>query len=211
MQILTWLMAAAICMICFIGTNLVVMDGFFISDIIHAIVFPPLIERLILQAVAFGAITACLTFSYIYFVHKYANKARVRLVYAIVGLLVAVTFVLTEYNYQQEKLTIRDVCNQFDFAIELKDYETAYELMSPNYRQTHSLAQFIAGEGSTLKCGYPYNRPEFSKNVRILLLHSNAREASVIHTPFGSLNQEIILEQVDNKWYLTGEIRHFIG
>jgi hypothetical protein len=27
-----------------------------------------------------------------------------------------------------------------------KDYETAYEFMSPNYRQTHSLAQFIGGE-----------------------------------------------------------------
>jgi hypothetical protein len=81
--------------------------------------------------------------------------------------------------------------------------------MTPNYRQTHSLAQFIAGEGSTLTCEWPYNDHNHSKSVRILLLHPKAREASVIHTPFASINREIFLEQVDDKWYLTGAIRLF--
>lgn len=207
-QVFTWLMVVAICPICFTGTNLVIMDGL-IRDIIHGIFFPRLIQRFILQTFAFGGITACLTISYFYFVNKSANKARVRLVYAGVGLLVALSFVFPEYKHQQEKLFIRDVCTQFDLAVAGRDYETAYEFMSPNYRQTHSLAQFIAGEGSRLTCGYPSNTPTFSKSVRVVLLHPRARNASVIHIPFGSLNTEILLEQVDDKWYLTGETRSF--
>lgn len=208
MQVFTWLMVAAFCMICFTGTNLVMMDGLW-SDIIHALLFPPLIERFILQAVAFGGIFTFLTITFIILVNRTANKARIRLIFAFIALMVAIAFVVPEYKYQQEKQTIRDVCTQYDLAIAQKNYETAYEFMSLNYRRTHSLAQFIAGEGRTLKCGYPYNRTEHSKSVRILLFHSNAGEASVIHTPFGSINREIFLEQVDDKWYLTGRFRLF--
>jgi hypothetical protein len=208
MQVFTWLMVVAICLICFIGANLVIMEGF-ISDLIHGIFFPRLIQRSILQIFALGGIAACLTLSYFYFANKSANKGRVRVVYAGIGLLVALAFVFSEYQHQQEKLIIRDVCTQFDLAVAGRDYETAYEFMSPNYRQTHSLAQLITGAGSRLTCGYPFNRPTFSKSVRVVLLHPRARNASVIHTPFGSLNTEILLEQVDGKWYLTGETRHF--
>jgi hypothetical protein len=42
-----------------------------------------------------------------------------------------------------------------------------------------------------------------------VLLHPKARKARVIYFPFGSLNLEVFLEQVDDKWYFTGEIGHY--
>lgn len=202
-RVLTWLMVVAICSTCFIGTNLAVMDGR-TSNIAHSILFfPGLIHRLILQAVAFGLITICLTISYSYFVDRSTNIARVRLVYAGIVLLVALSFVFEEYKYQQEKLLIRDVCIQFDLAVTGQDYETAYEFMSPNYQQTHSLAQFIAGEDRILTCGYS------DTNDRVVLLHPIARNASV-YLPSGSFGWEVFLEQVDDKWHLTGETRGFL-
>lgn len=211
-QSFTWLMVAAICPICFLGTYFVMMDGFFIGDIINGIFFPRLIQRFILQIFALGGITACLAISYFYFVNKSANKARVRLVYAGTGLLVALVFVFAEYQHQQEKLTIKEVCTQFDLAVAGRDYETAYEFMSPDFRQRHSLTQFIEGEfgegvavGRRVTCGHS------RKSVRVVLLHPKAIEASVTHTPFGSLNTEILLEKVDDKWYFTGEALLFQG
>ena len=209
-RVFTWLMVVAICIICFTGTNLVIMDGL-VSDIIQAIFFRLLIQRFILQAVAFVGITACLTISYMIIVNRTTNKERVKLVYAVIGLLIALSFVFSEYQNHQEKLTIRDVCIQYDLAVGRNDFETAYEFMSPNYRQIHSLAQFTAGEGSRLTCGYPSITLTFSKSLRVLLLYPKAREASVIQIPFGSLNTEILLEQVDGRWYLTGKTRSFIG
>ena len=74
MQVFTWLMVVAICPICFIGTNLVIMDGF-ISDFIHAIFFPPLIERFVVQVVIFGGITQFVSRVYI-FLHSWQVKWR---------------------------------------------------------------------------------------------------------------------------------------
>ena len=211
-QVFTWLTVVAIFMVCLIGIVLVTMDRFLFDILYYALYFPPLIERFVLQAVIFGSITACLTILYIYIVNRSANKARVRLVYALIGLTVAFAFVFSEYENNQEKLTIRDVCTQFDLAVARRDYETAYEFMSPDYRQTHSLVQYIGGEfgegvavGRRVTCEYPHTR------ITVVLLHPKAREASVTHTPFGTLITEILLEQVDDKWYFTGEIRHFQG
>lgn len=210
-QAFTWFTVIVIFMICLIGATLVITDEL-LTNILYAISFPPLIERFVFQVVTFGAITACLTISYIYIVNRSANKARVRLIYAFIGLMVALAFVFSEYENHQEKLAITDVCTQFDLAVAHRDYETAYEFMSPDYRQTHSLAQFIGGEfgegiavGRRVTCEYPHTR------VTVVLLHPKAREASVTHTPMGSLIMEILLEKVGDRWYFTGEIRHFQG
>jgi hypothetical protein len=213
-RVLTGLVVTAIIVICLIGVNLAIMDEL-VLDILHSFFFPPLIQRFILQTAAFGGIITCLTISYIYIFKRSTDKGRVRLVYAIIGLLVALAFVFSEYNNHQEKLTIRDVCTQFDLAVARKDYETAYEFMSPNYRQTHSLAQFIGGwgggvfgestsAGRRVTCGQPLRG-----KIRVVLLHPKARKARVIYFPFGSLNLEVFLEQVDDKWYFTGEIGHY--
>jgi hypothetical protein len=208
MQVITWLMAAAVCPICFIGTNLVTMDGY-LSDIIYGYFFYPLIQRFVLQLIALGVITVCLTISYFYIVRKSAKKEWVRLAFVGIGLLVALAFVFSEDQHRQEKLIIKDVCTQFALAAAAKDYETGYQFMAPQYRQTHSLGQFIAGEDRTETCGYPYFTPGFSSHTTVVLLHPKARNAGVINIPYGSLNSEILLEKVDGKWYLTGETRLF--
>jgi hypothetical protein len=130
----------------------------------------------------------------------------------MIGLLVVLAFVFSEYKNNQEELVIRDVCAQFDSAVRQRDYETAYEFMSPNYRQNHSLSQFIGGEfgegnisGGRITCEYR------GKSVSVVLLHPRAKVASVIHTPFGSLNTEIFLRKVGDKWYFTGKIGGFSG
>lgn len=171
-----------------------------------------LLSRFIFQAIIFAGITACLTASYNYIVKRGANKVWVRLIYTMIGLLVALAFVFSEVKNNQEKQVIRDVCAQFDIAVGYRDYETAYEFMSPGYRQNHSLAQFIEGKfgegnsnGVRITCGHRY------KSVTVLLLHPGARAASVTYTPFGSLNTEIFLRKVGDKWYFTGKTGGFSG
>jgi hypothetical protein len=171
-----------------------------------------LFSRFIFQAIIFAGITACLIASYIHIVKRGTNKVRVRLIYTMIGLLVVLAFVFSEVKNNQEKQVIRDVCAQFDIAVGYRDYETAYEFMSPDYRQNHSLAQFIEGKfeegnsnGVRITCGHRY------KSVTVLLLHPGARAASVTHTPFGSLNTEIFLRKVGDKWYFTGKTGGFSG
>lgn len=182
---------------------LLMIDGNLSHIAGYAIFFPSIITWSSLQAVAFGSITACLAVTYIYIVNRGANKARVRLIYAIIGLLVAFAFVFAEYKHHQEQMAIRDVCTQFDSTVRRRDYETAYELMSPNYRQTHSSAQFMEDYGRRITC------EQRSKSVRVVLIHPRARKASVIRTPFGSLNTEIFLEKVGDNWYFTGKTGGF--
>ncbi|MAU00493.1 MAG: hypothetical protein CL608_25400 [Anaerolineaceae bacterium] len=205
-------MVAAIGMTCLIGTMLLMMDGFWTNIVALPNFFPRLIMRFSLQAVIFGGIIACLIVSYPHIVNRSANKVRVRLLYAIMGLLVVLAFVFSEYQNYQEKLVVSDVCTQFDSTVRRRDFETAYEFMSPSYRQTHSLAQFIAGEfGEGTGVGGRITCEQRSKSVRVVLVHPSARKASVIRTPFGSLNTEIFLEKIGGSWYFTGKTGGFSG
>ena len=199
-QVFAWFVVVAISMTCFISTVLVMIDGSLIHLAGYAIFFPSLLTWSSLLAVTFGSITASLTASYIYIVNRSANKARVRLIYAVIRLLVAFAFVFAQYEHRHEQLTIRDICTQFDLAVGRRDYETAYELMSPDYRQTHSPAQFIDDYGRRITCR------QRDKSIKVVLVHPGARNASVIRTPFGSLNTEIFLEKMGENWYFTGKI-----
>ncbi len=108
-------------------------------------------------------------------------------------------FVFSEYKIHQERLAIKEVCTQFDSAVARKDYETAYELMSPDYRQTNSLTQFVENERRWLICKrWP------TTIVGVVLFQAHDRYARVIGLPFGSLNTEFYLEKVDGRWYFTG-------
>jgi len=70
----TRLMVVATSVICLIGTVLVTMDRF-LFDILHAIFFPPLIERFVVQVVIFGGITQFVVRVYI-FLHSWQVKWR---------------------------------------------------------------------------------------------------------------------------------------
>lgn len=194
----------------FVGVTSVLIDIPWVrstgSNFIIWLVIPQLYVRPFLQALALMGIASWLTVSYSYIVKRSANEARVHLIYAAVALLIAVAFVFSEYKVHRERLAIKEVCTQFDSVVARKDYETAYELMSPDYRQTHSLTQFVENEGSRFAC-----KRQPTKIVGVVLFHAHARYASVIGLPLGFTNAEIYLEKVDGRWYFTGQRRPFLG
>jgi hypothetical protein len=164
-----------------------------------------------LRTVALIIIFSGLGISYIYYVHNVdaawerTGRARVRLVFAAISLLIILAFTLSEYTRYRDRLAVRDVCLQFDQAIAQGEYDTAYELMSPNYRQTHSLVQFKAERGSRGCLG---TRP----NTQHLVVLYFGGEAGVMNYPIApSLNTMILFEKVNRQWYLTGKVKGIQG
>lgn len=190
---LKWLIAIVIGIACLIGFLIGVL---WVSVYIA---FNPWSLGFILRAMILGGITISLALSYAYIIKRSDNKTRVRQVYAIIGLLVLSAYVFSDYQTRQEEYAIRAVCARHNEAMTRGDYETAYELMSPDYRQTHSLAQFIIDK-RWFTCS-PY--------MRLSIFHPTTGKASIIQG--GSLRRVISLEKIDHQWYFTGEIRTYQG
>ena len=162
---------------------------------------PVLLLRLSMPiGIAFALVT-----SYRHAVTRTNAKSRVRQVYAITGLLIVSAFIFSWYEIYRAKLLIKNVCTQFDQAIEQRDYETAYEFMSPSYRQTHTIARFIEDDSWFWRNYEPCNKDY------IVEVYIGAREAGIVPYPRASLIHKIILEQANGKWYFTGESRYFQG
>jgi hypothetical protein len=107
----------------------------------------------------------------------------------------------SSYQIYQDTLLIKDICTQHDQAMKQRDYETAYELMSPSYRQTHTIGRFIGDGGGFWGTCKPSNN-DYMVQVAI-----GAGEAHIIpFPPYGSLVSEIILEQINQNWYFTGDL-----
>jgi hypothetical protein len=149
--------------------------------------------------VILGGIVVCLAVSYIYVIKRSDNKTRVRQIYAIIGLLVLSVYVFSEHQTRQEEQAIRDFCARFNAAMAREAYETAYEFMSPDYRQTHSPAEFISDK-RWFTC---------SEYMRVSILHPVTRTASI--SQGGSLRYIISLKKVDHQWYFTGEYHVYQG
>lgn len=132
---------------------------------------------------------------YIRVVEKSNRKSLVTLACVITGLLVISDQVFSERQAHQEEIVIRDICAQFNQAKAREDYETAYEFMSPEYRQAHSLEAFIREKG-WFTCS-----PFMTVSVR----HPVTRKAYI--TQGGSLLYTIYLEKLGPQWYFTGEDR----
>ena len=115
---------------------------------------------------------------------------------ALLIILGILAFTIFERNREQEQLAIMEVCQQLDNAIARKDYGAAYELMSPSYRQMHSLEEF-KDEVRYKRCTEPGKRP--------VAHYFLGREASIVNHPYGSLMTMIVLEKVNGRWYFTGE------
>lgn len=154
--------------------------------------------EVVLRAIILGGIVVCMAVTYVYIAERSDNKTRIRQVYAIIGLLIFSAYVFSEYQTRQEEVAIRAICTQFDQAVVREDYETAYQFMLPDYRQTHSLAEFMASRRFTCS---PY--------MGISILHPATRKASIIKS--GSLRYVFFLEKLDHQWYFTGEYRVFQG
>ena len=186
---LKWFIAIVISMVCLIGTQWLFLE----------IAFNPESGGFILRAMTLGGIIVCLAVSYIYIVKRNENKTRVRQVYAIISLLVVSAYVFSEYQTRQNEMAIRDICTRFDQAVAREDYETADEFMLPDYRQTHSLAEFKR-DPRWFTCA-PY--------MRISILHPVAGKASI--SQGGSLRYVYFLEKLDHQWYFTGEYSLYQG
>ena len=152
-------------------------------------------------SVPIGIVSALVT-SYRYVVTRTDAKSRVRQVYAILCAIIASAFAFSWYQLYRDNLLIKDVCTQFDQAIMQKDYEAAYEFMSPSYRRAYTIEQFIDGSGKEFESCKPIKGYVVEVSI-------GARVASIVPYPLGSLNTKIILEQVNGKWYFTGESLHF--
>ena len=190
---LKWFIAIAISVVCLIGCLIGVLWVFLYTA------FNPGSGEFILRAMTLGGIVVCLAVSYIYIVKRSDNKTQVRQVYAIIGLLVVSVYVFSEYQTRQEEMVIRDFCARFDEAMAREDYETAYEFMLPDYRQTHSLAE-IKRDQRWYTC---------SRYMRNTILHPATRKDSI--SQGGSLRYVFFLEKLDHQWYFTGEYRAYQG
>jgi len=186
-RVLKWFIAIAINIVCLIGALWVLL--------IFPFVFNPGSGGF--RAMTLGGIVVCLTVSYIYIVKRRGNKTRVTLVYAIIGLLAISNYVFSEYRARQEEVVIRDICAQFNQAMTREDYETAYEFMLPDYRQTHSLAEFKRDQ-------WWFTCPPF---MTVSIRHPVTRKASI--SQGGSLRYVFFLEKLDHQWYFTGEYRAY--
>ena len=158
---------------------------------------PVLIFRL---SVLIGIVSGLLI-SYTYIFARVANKSRVRQIYALLTLFIVSVSLSLWYNIHHETLLIKDLCTQFDQAIEQGEYETAYELMSPSYRQRYSLTRFINGDGREFRSCV------IGDKSYIVEVAIEREVAHVIPYPLGSLMHEIFLKKINHKWYFTGEVR----
>lgn len=180
--------------------------------IFFVVISLPLLEIFVLPVIKLGGILVCLRVSYVYAVNNMSNviviygsnnRARVTQVFAIIGLLIILAFAFSEHKNYQERLVIRDICIQFGQALAQGEHKTAYNLMSPDYQQTYSFAQFIAREGREVwSCG-PAGK------YLVVAVQKGGTEASITHYPPGGLNVEIFFEKVNHQWYLTGKVRLF--
>lgn len=190
---LKWLIAIGISIVCLI----VCLIGVF--WVVVYIAFNPGRGEFVLRAIIFGVVVVCLALSYIYVIKISQHKSRVGQVYAIIALLALSVYVFSEYQTRQEEQAIRVICARHNEAMTEGAYETAYELMSPDYRQTHSLAEFIIDK-RWFTC---------SPNMNISILHPVTGKASI--SQGGSLRRVISLEKKDHQWYFTGEARTYQG
>jgi hypothetical protein len=175
----------------------------FAGILIWGIVWRPVLALRL--SVPIGISSAVLT-SYKYIITRINAKSFVKQVYLVISLLLASLFVFSNYEIYRDKLLIEAVCRQFDEAIGQSDYETAYGLMSPTYRKTYTMAQFTRGDGREF-----INCKTKSERNYIGEVDIGARKGRIVSPPFGSINFPPILEQINNKWYLTGELRAVPG
>lgn len=198
---LKWFIAIVISMVCFIGWLISVLW-------IYAGIRSDPEPGFILRTTTLGGIIVCLAVSYTYIVKRSANRMRVRQIYVIISLLVVYVYIFSEYQavhvfseYQkpQEEMAIRDVCARFEQAIAQEDFETAYEFMSPDYRQVHSLAKFERD----------YRGFTCSRYTRVSISYLATSRASM--RGGGSLIHATYLEKLNHQWYFTGEYRLFQG
>ena len=145
---------------------------------------------------------AGLAVSYRHIVTRNGATLHIRRVYAGIIVFIICTFVFSCYQVYQDTLLIKDVCTRYAQAMEYSEYETAYELMSPPYRQTHTLTRFIKDHGSLTATCMRSERGYFTTRISL-----GAREAKIFSYPQGSLIKVGILEKVDHKWYMTGEFQ----
>jgi hypothetical protein len=151
-------------------------------------------------SIAIG-MTSGLIISYRYVASKTYDKSWVRQVYAMSSLLIVLMIAFSSYQVYQDTLLIKDICTQYDQAMEQRDYETAYELMSPAYRQTHTIGRFIGDGGGFLGAW------QLSSKGYLVQIAIGAGKANIIpFPPYGSLVSEIILEQINQNWYFTGDV-----
>jgi hypothetical protein len=156
-------------------------------------------------SIAIG-ITSGLVISYRYIATKTFGKSWVRQVYAIISLLIVFMIAFSSYQIYQDTLLIKDICTQYDQAMEQRDYETAYELMSPTYRQTHTIGRFIGDSGGFWGTCKPIN------NDYLVQITIGAGKAKIIpFPPYGSRVSEIILEQINQNWYFTGDVYTYLS
>jgi hypothetical protein len=142
-----------------------------------------------------------LVISHRYVASKTDGESSVRQVYVIIGLLIAFIFAFSSYQIYQDTLLIKDICTQYDQAMDQRDYETAYEYMSPTYRQAYPIGRFVGDGGGFWGTCKPSNK-DYMVQVAI-----GAEEAHIVpFPPYGSLVSEIILEQINQNWYFTGDV-----
>lgn len=125
------------------------------------------------------------------------------LLFAAICLLGNLAFALLKPKIEEDRLAIVALCHQFDRAIAEEEYEAAYEMMSPDYRETYSLEQF-EDEAMYRSCLPPGKRP-------VVGVSTLRGKASIYGYPHGTLYAALLLEKVDGIWYFTGESRAYQG
>jgi 4-amino-4-deoxy-L-arabinose transferase-like glycosyltransferase len=164
---------------------------------------------LALPGALIGAIVAFLHFLWI----RSTDRRALVIIYSLLGVIVLVFGSLSYYQNRQNEAAIEARYLRFCPAVYNHWYKEAYTYMTPEYRRTHTLNEFVLDE--ELKSGL-YNDidlwgcsldPKYSIDV-------SGNQAIVWpgHNAFmewyGGPSYE--LERIDGEWYFTGESEWYV-
>ncbi len=149
--------------------------------------------------------------SYIYYsLCRFSQRKLLPIYASITVLFFLFFFVQLNYVRQSQELVIESYLN-YHQAVTSQNYEQAYEMMTPNYRQTHSIEDLIADNYflgqmmASVNSVSKFNVETGSKTKTFIVI---GNKATFWNRP--SVGIAVFLEKINGRWYFNGDTAFYL-
>ncbi len=156
-------------------------------------------------------ITSCV--SLWYFLYQKFPEKPVITTHLLLGISFVIFVVVQLANVRQNQALVLETYHAFGQAIKQGDYEAAYQLMSPEYRETHTINELIGDEYfieyATKRVDSIYAVEYSVWGHDAFIVADSGFTATIWRRPFVGISLDF--DYVDGKWLLTGQTSFYLN
>jgi hypothetical protein len=144
-----------------------------------------------------------------YFSHQKFQRRPIVTIHALAVVLFMIFFIFQFANVRKHQALVLQTCQEFRQAIEQRNYESAYQLMSPAYRKTHTVDDlldddyFLSHATEEIDSIYTVEYTFWRNEAYIITGSYFTPTPTFWARPTDGVSLD--LEYVDGRWLLTGQ------